>query len=304
MKRNWAGVIRAAAIAGLLAVTGAAVAGAAPVCARVFAERDEALAAWLAPAGTPANEQAMLLGETPAEINAARRSIMKDLRADPAKLGERALALAETVRGSVRPGEILLGLDVLLLLKPEIFAETLAQVVKGPLAHGALPWTHADVRTQFASRAVGLLKADAVPAGLRGRWLVVLAGSPILREHLAEAPNAARGLLSTLQALHAAGFESLPAKEGPALRSLGLAWITPRLRAALGETPAVSDYPETDWAFSRVLALEIARWLRPTNPGSAAEFAALAERLRVVGEQHPEYFDERVKALFAEFNVP
>ncbi|RZA09909.1 MAG: hypothetical protein EOP11_00100 [Proteobacteria bacterium] len=244
-------------------------------------------------------EEQILAGESTSALNAARRGGIKLLTEDPLLAGRVAEKLrARGFAAEQSPGEVLLALDVLAKVNPDLFVKAVSGVLKWPLPpkHDALKLPA--FKRQLGSRVVGMLSSADAP---RARQLAdIVARSPWLRNFFAGEVNAGRTLLTSLKAVPSDTRESLGA-----FRALADAWVGPRLAYVRtgGQGEALSQLPEMDWAFSRVISAEMSRRLERVDPEAAARFAANAAELARAPAAAEYRKNDRVKALLAEFNL-
>ncbi len=235
----------------------------------------------------------ILAGEPQRTVNESRRARTKELTANP----EAATQLSRQVAqhsASMPPGEVLFALDVLAKAKPELFVDAVLGIVKNPLpaTHSARATLLPDVKKQIGSRIVSYLNV-AEPAQAV-QLLNSMAEKPWLRNHLAGDVNAARALLSALKIIKSSPNAAVK-NQYSALSLLAHDWIAPRKNA----TQAVSGLPEMDWAFSRVLAVEMSRTLQTIDPAASRRFSRIAVELK---DTKPLESD-RVRSLLNEFSV-
>ncbi|RYZ93837.1 MAG: hypothetical protein EOP11_27240 [Proteobacteria bacterium] len=208
------------------------------------------------------------------------------------KLGARGFAAEQS------SGEVLLALDVLGKADPNLFVKAVAGVLKWPLPAGHDAAKIPAFKRQLGSRMLGMLQTADGPRAIALSELIARSGW--LRNFFAGEVNAGRVLLTSLKAV-----PEKPGENFAGFQALAQAWVAPRLAevGAGAGAPTLSQLPEMDWAFSRVIGVEMSRRLQRTDPAAAARFAAMATELASAPGAAGYAKNERVKALFAEFAI-
>jgi hypothetical protein len=290
-----------------LASLGSSARGEEGSCSTLMAALTESNDAWLLKPGA-VHEAEILAGEASPALNSARRDLIKQLKSVDG-LAEGLVRKLESrgFAGYRRPGEVILALDALIRVRPELFVRGTAGILKHGLPGGREAALLPAIKRQLASRMIsGLSVVEAAPAAELSE---LLARTPWARSYLAQDANAARNLLTAINKISDSPEADLPRRLAGA-RLLARDWISPRLAFARGKPrsgglapTALSHLPEMDWAFAKALSTRLARALQPLDPANARGFDSLNRELSRVPPAASYRENERVRALFREFSV-
>lgn len=241
------------------------------------------------------HEAEILAGEASPALNAARRERMKLLTANPQKAEEIAAHIAARgLAAAESPGAVIFALDLLNRTRMDLFVKAASGIARGPV-----PPTRA-AKWQLTTRMMSSL--NIAQPGDSFRLAEHMAASTWVRAQVASEANAGRAFLTAMKPV-ADGTAIATPEQLAAFSRLARDWILPRLKHAQGKGPARSGLPETDWAFSRVLAVQMSRLLKTGNEEGAKAFAGLARELEAVPQAAQYLENERVSSLFAEFGL-
>lgn len=228
------------------------------------------------------------------ELAAARRTLMKSLRAEPQQaenLRDEVLNLNSEKLSLRDPAESLLMIDALSAVRSDLAIEIMAHLWRHPLTHSRFEWRDAGLRRAFASRAFGLLKSTA-PIAQKLMLVEVLAQSPSARESLRHENNAGRVLRDLLQ--------QAPAPTLPLARLMA-EFVSLRQAALRDQKAGDSEIPAMDWADAYVVSV-LAR-MKYQDSQVQTYFAQKASELLPLGESRGYHHHARAQALLQEFGL-